>query len=139
MTKRKTFATIAKAWGEIEHVLDYSDHHSYGRLYLVENILEERSHRGFGPNYSSHHDPFVTVARAAKLFAVKQIADYLTGEKMPELKDYLHFRKSCYTAAALVLEYGDKLRDALKDFDLAELKALDYSELVKRDPALARD
>lgn len=125
---------IAKAWSSIEHALDYSDHHGYARNYLAENTAEERGHRGWGPNYDSHHDSFVTVPKAAKLFAVKQIADYLSGEKLPELRDYLHFRKSCYTAAALVLEHGDKLRAALKDFDLAELKALDYAELVKRQP-----
>jgi len=70
----------------------------------------------------------------AKLFAVKRVAEYLNGEKMPSGKDYLHFQPSCFIAAGLVDEYSADIRTAWAEFDIAALAALDYCHFVKVRP-----
>lgn len=93
---------------------------------------EERGHRGFLPDFNLHHTPeTIGVSQAAKLFAVKRVAEYLNGEKFPAGKDYLHTQKSCFYAAGMVDEYAAEIRAAWSKFDLAALAALDYTEFVK--------
>lgn len=133
-TLTQTNKKIANAWLEIAEVLDNTSWHAYGAKYLAENVAEEKEHRGF---CSGRNDYALTVAQSARLFAVRQIAELLISPKnAPKMVNYLSSRKSCFTAYALVLNYGPSLRKALKGFDPAELAALDYAELVK--PTSAR-
>jgi len=93
---------------------------------------EERSHRGFLPDFNEYHTPdTATISDAAKLFAVKRVAEYMQGEEMPKGKDFLHIQKSCFYAAGLVDEYRDRIEKLWADFDMQELNALNYTDVVK--------
>lgn len=93
---------------------------------------EEKDHRGFMPDFNQcHTSDTASVSDAAKLFAVKRIAEYLTGDKMPIGKDYLHTQKSCFMAAGLVDEYRQVIEKAWTHFDIEQLSKLDYTQVVK--------
>lgn len=94
---------------------------------------EEKEHRGFMSGFTeAHTTDTASVADCARLFAVKRIAEYLTGDEMPKGKDYLHIQASCFYAAGLADEFGDKIiREAWKGFDLQQLRELDYTTIVK--------
>lgn len=127
-TKNQQIKLVNAAWAQIAYVLNNISWHAYGDKYLAENVAEEKGHRGF---CAGRNDYGLTVAQSAKLFAVRQIAEYLNGGKLPEIRDYIACRKSVYTAASLVENYRDKLSAALADYDLNEIIALDYAKLVK--------
>jgi hypothetical protein len=126
--KKQTVKTISAAWAAISGVLATKDWGRTGEKYLAENIAEERGHRGF---CAGRGDYALSVPQAARLFAVSQIAKQLTGEPLPGLRNYLTCRKSTFTAAALVLNYGVELRAALAPFDPMELATLDYAVLIQ--------
>jgi hypothetical protein len=90
---------------------------------------EERQHRHCTPN-SWCFPKGASVSAAAKLFAVKRIAEALTGEKKPSIADYLHCQGSAFYAHSIVANYRKECRAALKGHDLAALAALDYVEFV---------
>lgn len=93
---------------------------------------EEKDHRGFMSDFNdSHTADTASVSDAAKLMAVKRVAEYLTGHEMPKGSDYLHFQASCFMAAGLVDEYADTIRKAWADFDIGTLAELDYTTIVK--------
>lgn len=95
-------------------------------------LAEERGHRKCGPDFARYHTADTISAHlAAKLFAVRRVAEYLTGEAMPAGKAYLHTQKSCFQAAAMVDEFKTEILEAWKAFDIAELASMDYSEFVK--------
>lgn len=121
----------ARAWDFLCPALDNIKMVPLGKTYLAENIAEEKNHRGFGLREGGWG---LTVAESARLFAVKQLAEYLQpGAKLPRVKDYLHYRHSCYIAAAMVLNYRREIKRAFKEsgVDVAAVLALDYAELVK--------
>lgn len=93
---------------------------------------EEKDHRGFMNGFrESHTSDTASVNEAARLFAVKRVAEYMQGEKFPSGKDYLHIQKSCFFAAGIVDEYREIVAKAWADFDIAKLAALDYTAIVK--------
>ncbi len=121
---------IRKAFDAIYWVFD-SKNTNYAQKLLEQCKGEEKGHRGWGPDFAKYHPDAASVTDCAKVFAVKRIAEYLTGAPFPKGKDYLHFQLSCFTAAGMVDEFGDELRTALAAFDLAQLAALDYCDFVK--------
>lgn len=98
-------------------------------------VEEERSHRGSGCSFAQHHPQAVSVQQAARMFAVKRVAEYLIGERMPRGRDYLHTQKSCFVAAGLVDEYRKEIRKAWRGLPVAELAALDYCRFVSPEKA----
>ncbi len=92
---------------------------------------EERGHRGFMDGFNRCHPGAIGVTQAAKLFAVKRVAEYLLGAEYPKGKDYLHTQKSCFLAAAMRDEFHNEIQEAWRNFDLKELAALDYTDYVK--------
>ncbi len=102
---------------------------------LVEKCKEEeRGHRGFLPDFACYHPGAISVTGAAKLFAVKRVAEYLLGDcrhGFPVGKDYLHTQKSCFIAAGMADEFGDEIRKAWTDFDMGVLASLNYTDFVK--------
>lgn len=105
---------------------------SYREQLLKMCIAEEKEHRGFMPGFrEAHTADTASVTDAAKLFAVKRLAEYLTGDPMPKGKDFLHMQKSCFMAAAIVDEYAERVRDCWQDFDIKQLADLDYCQIVK--------
>lgn len=93
---------------------------------------EERGHRGFLPDFAKCHTAdTITVNQAAKLFAVKRVAEYLLPDTKPlQPRDYLHFNKSAFLAAGMADEFKDKITEVWQTFDLKELASLDYTEFV---------
>lgn len=105
---------------------------SYREQLLKLCIAEEKDHRGFMSDFrESHTADTASVMDAAKLFAVKRLAEYLTGDPMPKGKDFLHIQKSCFMAAGIVDEYAERVRACWQGFDIKELAALDYTQIVK--------
>lgn len=92
---------------------------------------EEKSHRGWGPEFAKYHPGAISAADAGRLFAVKRVAEYLNGERMPRGKDYLHFQKSAFYAAALVHKHRKEIRKAWRGLDVKAIGALDYCEFVR--------
>ena len=90
---------------------------------------EERHHRHCTPS-SRCFPKGASVSAAAKLFAVKRIAEALTGKKKPRIADYLHWQVSAFYAHSIVANYRKECRAALKGHDLAALAALSYVEFV---------
>ena len=122
---------INEAFDALRFVFD-SSWHNYAEQLLKLCAAEEKEHRGFMPDFRAHHtDGTISTIQAAKLFAVKRVAEYLLKPEFPKGKDYLHYQKSCFIAAGIVDEFGDKIRVAWQKFDLAALAALNYTDFVK--------
>lgn len=130
MSNKETIKLVTKAYQELAFLdnLDWTHHRE--ELFRMTRD-EEKGHRGWGPDFSKHHtSDTASIADCARLFAVKRIAEYLSGTPMPKGQDFLHIQKSCFYAAGLVDEYGEKIREAWKGFDLDVLKELDYCAVV---------
>lgn len=110
------------------------DHHSPNHAEKLLDMCneEERGHREFLPDFRAHHtSDTISIGQAAKLFAVKRVAEYVRGEKFPTGKDFLHCQKSCFYAAGMADEFGKEILTAWHRFDLTELAALNYTDFVK--------
>lgn len=129
--KHPSVKLASKAFEALSHVF-YSTTYNYADQLLQLCKEEERGHRGFMDGFNrAHTDDTATVSEAAKLFAVKRIADYLLGDKYPSGQDYLHIQRSCFIAAGIADEFGAQVREAWKGFELRQLSALDYCDIVK--------
>ena len=88
--------------------------------------------RGWGSDFARYHtSDTIGIKDAARLFVVHDLAKFLQGGRMPELKDYLHAKRSHFHGAAIALEFGDKIREAWKGLNIADLAEINYSDLVK--------
>lgn len=92
---------------------------------------EEKSHRGFAPDFVKYHPGALSVSEAARLFAVKRIAEYMTGAKEPSGSDFLHIQHSCFYASALVCKFRSDIAIAWAALDIKSLSALSYTDFVK--------
>ena len=93
---------------------------------------EEKEHRGWGSDFARCHTAdTIGIKDAARLFVVHDLAKFLQGGRMPELKDYLHTKRSHFHGAAIVLEFGEKIIEAWKDLNIADLAEINYSDFVK--------
>ncbi len=121
---RKAFDALA--------FLDHKDWSNHREKLLAMCKAEEKDHRGFLPDFNRHHtEDTASITDAAKLFAVKRIAQYLNGDSLPVGKDYLHTQKSCFYAAGLVDEYGPEIRSAWNEAGFVGLHNLNYTDVVK--------
>lgn len=126
-----TLKLINQAFDALRWAFD-SSWHNYAEQLLRQCLEEEKGHRGFAPDFKGHHtDATISAKQAAKLFAVKRVAEYLLKPEFPKGKDYLHYQKSCFIAAGMVDEFGEKIRAEWQKFDLAVLAALNYTDFVK--------
>ena len=125
---------IGKAYSLLSGVF-YSESTNYAEQLFAACKDEEKGHRRFGDNWAAHHPNGCTLAEAARLFAVKRVAEYLTGERMPRGKDYLHTQKSCFIAAGIVDEYRNQIRKAWKGLPVDTLASLDYCAAVSPERA----
>jgi|TARA_R110002074_G_scaffold131773_1_gene274484 hypothetical protein len=124
MTNKKTIKTIQDAYSSLR-VLNNIDWKSYREdIYNLEKQYE-KNHR----NYCNGREFNITVDMSAKLFVVQHIASALKGTRH-EVKSYIHLKQSIFLAESLVINYEDKIKEALKDFDLNQLCNLDYSILM---------
>lgn len=117
---------------------------AFNRLAFLDNISwtnyrdrlfelcheEEKQHRS-GTFRENHTADTMSASVAARVMAVKRVAEYLSGHRMPRGKDFLHYQKSCFQAAGLVDGYRKEIRKAWRGLDVAALASLDYCEFVK--------
>ena len=68
-------------------------------------------------------------------FAVKQIVEYYyKAQRKPKIEGYLHLRKTIFTAFAIVHEYRETVKEALKGIDnVKEILNMDYCYFVQYD------
>ena len=96
-------------------------------IYKLEKQYE-KSHR----NYCNGKKFNFSVDIASKLFTVQHIASALMGTRH-DIKSYLFIKKSIFLAESLVINYEEKIREALKDFNINELASLDYTILTEEN------
>jgi hypothetical protein len=133
MNTKNTIKLARKAFDALQP-LDHIDWNNHRERLFAMCKAEEKDHRGFLPSFSeSHTADTASVSDAAKLFAVKRIAEYMLGEDFPKGKDFLHIQKSCFYAAGLVDEFKDRI-DALwsnAGVNIEDVEKLDYTAIVK--------
>lgn len=131
-TNKMKTEQIKKAFHELRWVFD-SAMINHAQALFEQCRAEEKQHRGFMPDFDRCHTPdTISVADAARLFAVKRVAEYLLApDKYPKGQDYLHTQKSCFIAAGIADEFRAQIVEAWKDFDVAALALLDYTDYVK--------
>lgn len=98
-------------------------------LYKLERQYE-RNHR----NWCNGREFDFSIDIASKLFVVQHIASALKGTRHT-IKSFIYLKQSIFFAESLVLNYEDKIKEALKDFDLDELCELSYSILADKKVA----
>jgi hypothetical protein len=96
---------------------------------LVENVLrmelkDEKQHRG--SDTARFH---CTPTEAAKYFTVKHVFDGFTSHL--KVEDILHIRLACFYGEALSKEYGEEIKAAFSDAEIAEFLTLDYVKLIE--------
>lgn len=131
MNAKEANKLTAAVWSALAYRLNNKSWTHYADAYLAENVAEEKAHRGCG---LPSREWGLTVNEAARLFAVRQFAQLMTGDaKAPHVKYYLSMRRSLWTAAALWLNYRKDIRAAFKEAKVnpVEVAALDYAELIK--------
>ena len=127
MTTKEKLKLVDTAFSAL-HPLANIKWTDYPQELLRMCIEEEKKHRR--DDFNRSHPDAVSASVAAKMFAVKRIAEYLTGHKMPKGKNFLHFQRSCFYAAALVDAHRKIIRKAWRKLPIKELAELDYCEFV---------
>ncbi len=127
-----TTKQIKEAFEAFYYVFDHMTVNHAQKL-LEECEKEERGHRGFMDNFNQcHTSDTISIKDAARLFAVKRVAEYLIiGTKLPSGKEYLHMQKSCFTAAGIADEFEGDIRKVWTPEQIAEYAVLDYTDFVK--------
>lgn len=116
---------IEKAYSELS-VLNNITWTQYREELFSLNRKEEVAHR----NFTSSRDYDVSISICAKMFVVKHIAECLIDPNQYDLKNILYLKKSIPLSCSLVLNYGDKIKEAWKEQDIKKLSKLDYIFLV---------
>lgn len=127
--QKQTLSIVRQAYDDLEF-LNNKTWTRYRDNLLAECVAEEKSHRGFMSEFNRSHPNASGVTDCAKSFAVKRVAEYLTGTKFPRGKDFLHIQRSCFYAAGLVDEFRKEIRKAWRKHDLKALCEIDYVKLV---------
>jgi len=129
MTYKDIIKMINDAYSSLR-ILNNIDWKAYrDEIYKLERQYE-KNHRQYcdGRKYD------FSVDIASKLFVVQHIASALKGTRH-DIKSYLFLKKSIFLAESLVINYEDKIKEALKDFDLNKLCNLDYTILTEKKVA----
>ncbi len=122
ITKKQTLKAVNKAWTEFAYVLDTCGWGRDGVNYLKLNVAEEKDHDRYRGDSIGRG---ITITEAAKLFAVKQLVEYLTeSEKAPDPKGYNHMRKTVFMAYGLVSDYTKQLMGALAKLTAEEVETI---------------
>ena len=129
MTYKDTIKMINDAYSSLR-VLNNIDWKAYrDEIYKLERQYE-KNHR----QYCDGRQYDFSVDIASKLFVVQHIASALKGTRH-DIKSYLFLKKSIFLAESLVINYENKIKEALKDFDLDKLCNLDYTILTEKKVA----
>lgn len=128
MTKKEQLALIERAHKALpEMVHGFTN---YGRTLIRMCEAEERDYRKGWRDQGQRRG--ISVKTAAKLFAVKYIADRMCGGSQYTIRDVLHIRAAAIYGAAVAIECEEQIAAAWKEAGInpADLTALDYAELV---------
>ena len=137
LTKNQQITLIKKISSNLAYILDNIKMESIYSNYLKENINEEKRHLNFKPDNCNHG---LTAIEGGIFFAVKQIVEFFQHKNyglkdvyIPKAEDYLHIRKTVFTAYAIVTNYNDQIKDVLKIDECMEVLKMDYVCLVQTD------
>lgn len=126
-----TTKQIKEAFEKLSSVF-YSKNQNFAEVLMDECAGEERGHRGFMDGFRRcHTSDTIGVKDAARLFAVKRVAEYLLSREYPCGEQYLHMQRSCFTAAAIADEFAKEIRAVWTPGQIEELSKLDYGDFVK--------
>lgn len=129
MTLKDAIKMINEAYSSLR-ILNNIDWNGYrDEIYKLERQYE-KNHR----KWTNGRQYDFSIDIASKLFVVQHIASALKGTRH-DIKSYLFLKKSIFLAESLVMNYEDKIKKALKDFDLDELCKLDYTILTDKKVA----
>jgi len=128
LSKAQQIKLLKKISYKLAYALDNLKWEPIYTNYFKENVKEERNHLKSKPENVYHG---LTANEGGLYFAVKQIVDYLEGEKPPDIKSYIFMRKTVFIAYSLVAQYSDIIKNALKDIDHKEVLKMDHCDLVK--------
>tara|TARA_S200002703_G_scaffold90678_2_gene78172 strand:- start:1140 stop:1529 length:390 start_codon:yes stop_codon:yes gene_type:complete len=129
MTYKDTIKMINEAYNSLR-VLNNIDWKAYrDEIYKLERQYE-KNHR----NWCNEREFDFSIDTASKLFVVQHIASALKGTRH-DIKSYIYLKQSIFLAESLVINYEDKIKEALKDFDLNKLCNLDYTILTEKKVA----
>jgi hypothetical protein len=137
-SQKKTLATV-KASARSLALVDNTTSRANFRALVALCAAEEKAHRGLMSSFREYHPFAPSVADTALFFAAHRIGQYLVGDKLPNVADYLHLQKSAFQAAAMVAEHADFLYTQLAKVGIppAQLAALDYSTFVSPEEVAA--
>lgn len=143
MTKKEQLDLIRKISGRLHTALDHITWSNIYDNYLKENIQDEKNHLKYKPESCRHG---LTALEGGTFFAVKHIIDFFHNKNhdifipdfkfsvyIPQVKDYLSVKKVIFSAYAIVENYNEQIKEALKDLDYSEILKMDYVELVQTD------
>lgn len=129
MTLKDAIKMINEAYSSLR-ILNNIDWNGYrDEIYKLERQYE-KNHR----KWTNGRQYDFSIDIASKLFVVQHIASALKGTRH-DIKSYLFLKKSIFLAESLVMNYEDKIKEALKDFDLDKLCNLDYTILTQKKVA----
>ena len=127
--KNQAIKLINTAWERIYYCISTKKSEFVISEYLRLNIQEEKKHDHYRPEGTTRG---LTVNQAGKLFAVKQIVEYIwTGGQSPDVKYYIDLRQSCFMAYSLAMQFEEYLIKALDGISLESIMALDYVSLME--------
>jgi len=132
---RQQVALIHEAFDALAGVCQNGFIDERNRLFKI-CLEEEKEHRQFngGTFREFHTSDSIGASDVAKMFVVNDLASFLLGTRaLPELKDYLHVKKSHFHAGAMVLEFRKEIAQAWLEnqVNIEELAQLNYTQLVK--------
>jgi hypothetical protein len=129
MTLKDTIKMINEAYNSLR-ILNNINWKAYrDEIYKLEKQYE-KNHR----NWCNGRQFDFSIDIASKLFVVQHIASALKGVRH-DIKSFLYLKQSIFLAESLVINYEDKIKEALKDFDLDILCNLDYTILTQKKVA----
>ena len=140
--KTKETKLIRETWQRLEWAFESSRDDYISELLRIA-VEESKSHDRYR---GGSIERGISVNTEAKYFALKRIWMYWRrsngfieeGNSIPEVNSYLYTQKSCFHAAALVLDEQtrpsiQKFMDAESTHNLQLIVSWDYSDLIQSD------
>ncbi len=127
-TKKEANAIIKelrKLSCNLSRTLDNQTWTNYWSNLVKEEEAQEKQHRNSAPDGISW---LCSRTDASKLLCAQNIVKYTLGidSYYPSVDDYLHVKKTHFTACALAIEYTNSIIDALNGIDIESILNADY-------------
>lgn len=100
--KTKETKIINESWRRLSIAFDPCSYTQHSSRLLEQTVIESKAHDRFR---GSDNPRDILVMTEAKYFAIKRLYSYAVGlVKVPDVKDYMHYQRSCYIAYALAFD-----------------------------------